>query len=116
MHQKIYGLEATPEYGWGWRKGKTSVEVPANFHIQIDEIELDGQTLRRAYGKVSQPSHPLDGFWIAVLRRAMIGTELHCDLLIKKSEPPWREDHRLYTDDDTMTGHARISNSPGLRD
>jgi hypothetical protein len=44
--------EIIPQYGWGWRYGTNSYNVPDNFMVEITQTAGDGPLFSQAVGRV----------------------------------------------------------------
>lgn len=101
-------FEVHPIYGWGWRREDSAIELPSDFEIEATDVNRENGSIQRLNGRILQANHPFDGAWISAMRRTGDVNEIQCGLLIRQTEPPWKDDGTLYSDAETIAGYGVV--------
>jgi hypothetical protein len=68
-----------PKWGYGWHlidnitvvpsTPPAHIKPPAIFHVRIKEFVNEDNKIAGGFGKIEEPNHEFDGFWIAFFAR-----------------------------------------------
>ena len=90
-------LEVRPFYGWGWNGNVEEPAPPAEFMMRLVRLWSTQGERRGGVGRVEQPGHPFDGFWVVFSTRH-VGTfdfadkPAHYNMSISPNVPVDRDD------------------------